>query len=80
MTLQWRNVLLARDLLNGVKLGSRYNRTSFEPYNPHYLARQFCLAQEIPLPYNSYAKFDERASLYVNELARLKAKQQREDQ
>lgn len=57
------------DLLNGVKLGSRYNRTFFEPYNSHCLARQFGLVQGIPLPNDSYAKFDERASSYAYELA-----------
>ena len=51
-----------------MKLRSRYNHTFSKPYNPYYLALQFDLVQGIPFPYNSFAKFDERANLYANEL------------
>ena len=47
---------------------SRCNHTSSEPYNPHYLPRQFGLVQRIPLPYESDSKFDEWVILYVNKL------------
>ena len=62
------NILMAHDLLNRVRPKSRYNHTSFEPYNLHYLARQFGLVQGIFLPYELYAKFDQRTNLYNNKL------------
>ena len=68
VTLQWSNILTTCDLLNGVKARSRYNHTFSEPYNPHCLGWQFGLVQGIPLLYESFAKFDERANLFANEL------------
>ena len=69
VTLQWSNVLMTHDLLNEVMSKSRYNHTSFDPYNPQCMARQFSLVQGISLPCESFAKFDEKANLFANELA-----------
>lgn len=65
MAANWCRVLVARNLVVGVKPSSLNNFLTIKPYHPKFLARQFGLNQQVSLPHDSLAPVPQRRKLLL---------------